>query len=443
LLTLGITVFMFGQSPSRTLAQTRVKEPDTSEVDTATAEQKSRAERWRKKRRAKSEDLSPPTPSFGDRIRRFIAEAGGSLVPHRRILNVPELEVAGIRPVFGGLAGEAGLAGGLRYESPFLRSKRHFATAEALGSLRRYYTFESVAGFDWGRYVAYGYARYQHQPREKFYGIGPEPGSMEGSLYRIDQALSGGLFARSLSDRVLLGGQAAYQTNRLGDGRGSGPKIRTQFGSLPGVNADTDYLMMGTFFEFDSRDASYDRAFARRFAPTEQRLRRVSLEARRGFYVAAEVTHNVNTRADNFDFTRFTLDIREFLPVGHELMHGFAFRQFASVTQSPDGQVPFYRLQSIGGARSLRGYDAGQFRDRNVLLTNVEARCQVWHWLDMALFGDVGQVFRDVEDARLGDPHIGYGLGFRIKRDGQTLGRLDVVNSEEGITTHIDLGSLF
>jgi hypothetical protein len=70
-------------------------------------------------------------------------------------------------------------------------------------------------------------------------------------------------------------------------------------------------------------------------------------------------------------------------------------------------------------------------------------RCQVWHWLDMALFADVGQVFDDFDTAQFGTPKAGYGLGFRLKKDGQTLGRIDVARSEEGITTHLDLGSLF
>ncbi|MFB6249190.1 MAG: BamA/TamA family outer membrane protein, partial [Salinibacter sp.] len=159
--------------------------------------------------------------------------------------------------------------------------------------------------------------------------------------------------------------------------------------------------------------------------------------------LAAEVTHNVDVRHHDFDFTRFTVDVREFLPVDEELLHGFAFRQFASVTRSADGQMPFYRLQSIGGARSLRGYRSDRFRDRNVVLVNAEVRCQIWHWLDMALFADAGHVFRDFDTLQFADPRVGYGLGFRVKKDGQTLGRIDFARSVEGVRTTVDLGSLF
>ena len=130
--------------------------------------------------------------------------------------------------------------------------------------------------------------------------------------------------------------------------------------------------MVGGFFEYDSRDTPYPRALGRRFAPTNRRLRSVSLDATRGYYVSTEVTHNLNTQRRAFDFTRFTLDMREFVPVDENLMHGFAARQFVSVTRSSDGRVPFYRLQSIGGARSLRGYSTGRFHGRNVALLNAE-----------------------------------------------------------------------
>jgi hypothetical protein len=212
---------------------------------------------------------------------------------------------------------------------------------------------------------------------------------------------------------------------------------------MPGVGTDLDYLMIGGFFELDLRNAPYDRAFGHRFAPTEPRLRGVSLDASRGFYLATEVTHNLNVGVRDLNFTRLTLDMREFLPIQEDLLHGFSFRQFASVTHSGGTRVPFYRLQSIGGDRSLRGYASDRFRDRNVLLVNAEVRCQIWHWLDMAVFADAGHVFRDFRAVEWGTPRLGYGPGFRVKNDGKTLGRLDIARGSEGWTLHLDLGSLF
>ncbi len=438
-----LLVFAIGPRTAYAQGQTTGTERVHSRRDTTSADGRTRAEQWREKRRRKAQHMSSPEPSFGDRVRQFVAETGGTVLPHRLILQVPNLEVAGVHPVLGGLGGNAGLAAGLLYEPPGLTGNNQFANVEALASVRRYYRVESVAGMEWERYVAYGFGRYQHRPREKFYGVGPELEADKGAQYRLDRALLGGLFGRYFGDRILIGGHGSYQLNRFGNGRGNLPQMSEQFPALAGVDTDADYLVIGTFLEYDGRDTSSDPSFGRRFAPTKQRLRSVSLEATRGLYVAAEVTQNLDTRRRQFDFTRFTLDVREFLPIDQGLMHGFAFRQFVSLTKSPEGQVPFYRLQSVGGSRSLRGYRTNQFIDRNALVSNVEVRCQVWHWLDMALFTDVGQVFNRIPDAQLDDPYVGYGIGFRLKKDGQTLARLDVARSENGITTHLDLGSLF
>lgn len=410
--------------------------PDSSKAD---GKGLSRADRWRRQRRHKARDLTPPEPGFFDRVRHFVAQTGGSVVPHRFILDIPHLEVAGFHPVLGGL----GIGGGVLYEPSFSHREDRFASLELLGSLDREYSSEALLGLESAQYVGYGYARFQHQPGEAFFGIGPESRESAESVFRLNEGIFGALVGRSLGDRTLLGGHLSYQVNRFGRGRGDAPSVGDQFGDVPGVGTDLDYLMVGTFFEFDSRDTPYRRAFGHRFAPTERRLRSVSLEAARGFYLATEITHNVDTRHHEFDFTRFTLDMREFVPVDEELMHGFSFRQFASFTRSSDGRMPFYRMQSIGGARSLRGYAEDRFRDRNVLLLNAEVRCQVWHWIDMALFTDAGHVFRNFGGVDWGDPRLGYGVGFRIRKDGQTLARVDVARSDEGVRAHLDLGSLF
>lgn len=403
----------------------------------------SRAARWRKRRRQKADAIEPPEPSLIRQALSVVSNVGGAVVPHRLILSIPQLEIAGFHPVFGGLEGDAGTTAGVLYEPPFWHGPRRLAEAEVLASLRRYYGAGVRVGGRAGPYVGYTYARYQHRPRENFYGLGSGSKTDAEAEFRLDQGVVGGLVGRLLGPSALVGGHLSYQVNRYGPAGGSAPQVAGQFGpAVPGVGTDLDYLMIGGFFELDIRDAPYDRAFGHRFAPTEPRLRGVSLDASRGFYLATEVTHNLNVGHRQLSFTRFTLDVREFLPIQEGLLHGFSFRQFASVTHSGGNRVPFYRLQSIGGARSLRGYASDRFRDRNVLLANAEVRCQVWHWLDMAVFADAGRVFRDA-GAMMGAPRLGYGLGFRVKNKGKTLGRVDMAYGSEGWRLHMDLGSLF
>ena len=418
---------------------------ETAAVDSAgpAAALPSRAARWRAKRRAKAKTISPPQPGVLERVVSTVSQIGGAVVPHRLILRLPQLDVSGFHPVFGGLGGNAGTTAGILYEPPFWQGPRRLAEVEGLGSIHRYYGLGARVGGRLGSYVGYAYVRYQHRPRDTFYGLGPNSEADTKAGFRLDQAVAGGLLGRRFGPDVLLGTHVSYQQNRYGPGHGDEPNVPELFGErVLGRRSNPDYILVGAFFEVDSRDASYDRTFGHRFAPTQPRLRGVSLGASQGFYFATEVTHNQAVNHPGQSFTRWTFDVREFLPIREDLLHGVSIRQFASLTRAAGSHVPFYRLQSIGGDRSLRGYASNRFRDRNVVLANAEVRCQVWHWLDMAVFGDAGHVFTDVQTLRQAQ-RVGYGVGFRIRNDGKTLGRADIAHGAEGWRLHLDLGSLF
>ena len=127
-----------------------------------------------------------------------------------------------------------------------------------LGSLQDYYGAEALFGIESGRYVGYAYARYQHRPKEQFYGVGVGSSKSNEWVYRLDKGIFGGLLGRSVGANALLGGHASYRLDRYGAGQGSLPSVSAHFGGeLPGVGADIDYLMAGGFFEYDSRDTPY------------------------------------------------------------------------------------------------------------------------------------------------------------------------------------------
>ncbi|PSQ96918.1 MAG: hypothetical protein BRD55_04555 [Bacteroidetes bacterium SW_9_63_38] len=399
-----------------------------------------RAERWKQKRRAKREDMHPPEPGFLEQVGAFVSNIRGSVVPRRLILTPPQLDASGLSLLVREL-GEP--AGGLLYKPPPLNEADQLTSLQGTAGIGGQYATEGLFGFESERYVGYAYGRYRHSPEERFYGLGPNSRRSTTSSFRRDEGLFGGLFGVSLAPETLIGGHVSYQLNRIGTVYGDLSDGQRPGRMLPGADENVDFLMMGSFFEYDSRDTPYKRAFGHRFAPTENRLRGVSVDATRGYYLAAEATHNLDYRHNDFSFTRFTLDMREFIPINEELLHGFAVRQLASVTRSSSGQMPFYRMTSLGGSRSLRGFGADRFRDRNVALVNAEVRCEIWHRLDMALFTDAGHVFREVSGLNVLTPRVGYGVGFRIKKNGQTLGRLDIAHSTEGLRTTINVGSLF
>jgi outer membrane protein assembly factor BamA len=94
--------------------------------------------------------------------------------------------------------------------------------------------------------------------------------------------------------------------------------------------------------------------------------------------------------------------------------------------------VPFYLLPTLGGSRSLRGYDDYRFRDRNLLLLNAEYRWRVFGALDGALFYDAGKVAPRFGDLDVTNLRSSYGLGFRFHSNNTTVFRVDVGRSAEG-----------
>lgn len=402
----------------------------------------SRAARWRQKRRAKARSMDQGTPQAGSRPVHNLVGSVVSVIPSGLLFETPRFGAVGLHPVIENIGSD--FAAGLRYELPFGRKEGRLASVEAIGGVNRYYSTEFLFGIDRASYVGYAYGSYQHRPEQELLGFGAT-GSHRTyeATYRMNEGIFGGLGGRSLGSNLLVGGHLSYRFSRHGQGRGDAPQIRRQFGEdLPGVGTNTDYLTVGGFFEYDSRGSNSQAAYGRRFAPTENRLRSVSLNASRGLYFSARATHNVGVGAGEQGFTRVTVDAREFLPVKQGLLRGFAFREFASFARS-GGQVPFHRLQSLGGSRSLRGYSSGRFRGRGVVLLNAEMRFGLSPHLGMALFTDLGRAFSESPHLGSEGMRVGYGFGFRVRNDGKTLGRIDFGRGDGGWQMTLDLGSIF
>ena len=106
-------------------------------------------------------------------------------------------------------------------------------------------------------------------------------------------------------------------------------------------------------------------------------------------------------------------------------------------------EVPFYFLETIGGAASLRGFREYRFRDARSLLVNLEYRWEVWTYLDFAVFSDAGKVFSERDDFDFRDLEASYGFGMRIHTPANTVFRIDLARSSEGFKLHFGGGPTF
>jgi hypothetical protein len=123
--------------------------------------------------------------------------------------------------------------------------------------------------------------------------------------------------------------------------------------------------------------------------------------------------------------------------------------QFKSV-EDWGGKVPFQRLSSLGESSPLRGFSNGRFRDRRLLLGNLEYRFMVWQSASVepvyglgTLFLDVGRTFDQFEE--LGDGVIKYsvGTGFLIASTKSFYLRGQVGYGGEGVESIFSFGRAF
>jgi outer membrane protein assembly factor BamA len=106
-------------------------------------------------------------------------------------------------------------------------------------------------------------------------------------------------------------------------------------------------------------------------------------------------------------------------------------------------QVPFFLLPTLGGSDDLRGFPEFRFKDRQSLILNLEYRWEAFSGLDMALFGDAGNVFERVGDIRLDKLETSYGVGFRFNTSKSVFLRLDIGFGPEGPRTFMKFNHVF
>jgi len=144
----------------------------------------------------------------------------------------------------------------------------------------------------------------------------------------------------------------------------------------------------------------------------------------------------------NHDFTRVALDARHYTPATKTSV--VAFRVLASHDFTrPAARVPFYLQQTLGGADTLRGFERARFRDSSLLNVSAEYRFDVHPMIEVAAFGDVGQVASRFAGMSPGRFRTSLGAGVRFKNRGTVRLRLDWAVSREGHRVILAAGPAF
>ncbi|HTV01895.1 MAG TPA: BamA/TamA family outer membrane protein [Luteitalea sp.] len=354
-------------------------------------------------RRAKAEAIAEaPKPGKVEAAINYVEQS--RIFP--KLFNPPKGWFAQI----GGVSEGNGFTLGGGYRQP---TALGVVTARAVGSLRQSYLgsveirrpiLPREAGF-----VAVTLTR-RHEAAQRYFGLGGDTAVADRSSFGLSasalEVTSGVKITSWLTGTASIGYLApeiveGSETRRIRD-------ARTAFtdATAPGLSDQPSFLTTQVAAIIDTRDTT---------------------NPRRGGFYQASLRRYQDQDGGQYGFTGTRIDLQQFIPFWNE-SRVLALRVLADHTDGlGEGQVPFYLMPTLGGARLLRGYDRQRYRDRSLLLLSAEYRYEINPFLMAALFYDAGQVAPDWTDFRTRDLRDAYGIGFRFGYSSAVALRSDIV----------------
>ena len=312
-----------------------------------------------------------------------------------------------------------GAAGSVHYER-FFADQAKFDTDVAQSTQNQAFYRLRYGDLHWRdpRYLFEGFGLYENDRTARFFGIGANSRDQDESNYTLRQVGGELTFGRRLMPELIasLTERLRYVTIRRG-AVNSLPFLNDMFTDVPGDD--------GSFVWAHRLALTYDTRNSL-VTPTHGSFGQVFVE------VADEA---IGSKAS---FVRYGLQGRWLWPhLGERLV--LAVRGLIERVDGSD--VPFFELSELGGDETLRGFGDNRFLDEGRMLINAEERIKVFHLnygdvrtdIELAVFTDVGRVFRNFSDLGSGKIQAVVGGGIRFLAASQIVAKIDVGVGSEGI----------
>ena len=337
--------------------------------------------------------------------------------------------VYGIRPKFGGLATGSGFALGPEYFRPDFAKGKVAVRSSAMISFGGYQLYDVQLSFPRiaeGRLFADLLGRHTNFPSLQYYGPGQDSAKNGRSSFRREATeFTGTLGVRPIGPfRIgFVGGYSLYNIGPGTDDRFASTDATFTEATTPGLNAQTNFLQAGGYFQVDTRDYPG--------------------EPRNGFNYIADFRYFSDRDVGRYSFRRITLEAQQYIPFFND-RRVIALRGQTIFTNTDSGQrVPFYLQPVVGGSETLRGYRPFRYYDNNSLVMNAEYRWEVYTGLDMALFFDAAKVFPRLEDFEWRGLKTSAGFGLRFNVRNNLFMRIDNGFSKEGYQVWLKFNNVF
>jgi hypothetical protein len=320
------------------------------------------------------------------------------------------------------IAPTSGIVGGVGWQPKPWRTATLFMipTVRAAVSQNKYwavdgsFAFQGVGLHEW-RFEPY--ARARSMKRLNYFGIGNESLEENRSDFAMLDRRAGATGYYRPVGWLAIGGRGEGFWPRTDSGESPDvPSIEAQFdpSQRPGFADQTNYIYFGTFVNINY-------PYVRSERPRRGGDYMVSV----GGFRDVSGTHHSFTRVEIEGQERFTVAGRDRALT----IHG----RLSSSTSGSSDTVPFYMMDTLGGADNLRGFketviggdeatstlrsfESFRFRDRATALMQIDFRQRVWSQVWLSVFADAGVVAPSVRALSLDDLHRGIGVGLSVFR---------------------------
>ena len=143
---------------------------------------------------------------------------------------------------------------------------------------------------------------------------------------------------------------------------------------------------------------------------------------------------------DKFGFWKGSFDFKYFINLFYDRV--LMLRIAGEITESVSGRkIPFYHLSELGRNGTIRGFERGRFRDRDMVLGTLEYRYPIWiRGIDALIFIDSGKVTPDIFNDNSGNNfNVSYGTGLRFWSREGLVSKLEIGWSDDGMRIHFGL----
>jgi Omp85 superfamily domain len=370
--------------------------------------------------KAKARSLMPVTPPHGEQeFDRF----------EKRIVE-PITNPNGLTFKLGGLPTGGGFSLGPRYIRRDLLQEHLISDSYVVGSTRKWYRASSslrLVGLLNDHLEFNSDGAYENAASMPYYGEGSNSNKNARSVFRREftSAHLGGqfhLFAHKLSAGYAVGGLLV----NVGPGdRGGWPPTDQIFNqtNTPGLQNQSNFVTGTASVKLDLTTPSFSNP--------------------KGLVLEASDTQFWDQGGNHYNFHRLQTQASYYIPFLNG-MRTLAFRVRNDTTFYGTGQqVPFYLQPTLGGPDDLRGYERYRYYGNGASVLSAEYRWSVAGSVEMAIFGDGGNVYSRPSLIGFRELRGDGGVGVRFKSKQQVIMRFDVGVSPEGVKVWFVFNSAF